>query len=87
MSEQKQPKDQIIPPPPRPGDVYVIPPEGSLGLLALGAVGLKAWREKRDAVGFWPEVAPPPEAQPPPEVAAQAEVAPQDEATMRQAGR
>ncbi len=27
-----------------------IPPEGSLGLLALGAVGVVAWRKKRDAV-------------------------------------
>ncbi len=33
---------------PQPGDVYEIPPEGSLGLLALGAVGLKLWRQKRD---------------------------------------
>ena len=27
---------------------YEIPVEGSLGLLALGAVGLHAWRKKRD---------------------------------------
>lgn len=27
---------------------FDIPVEGSLGLLALGAVGLKAWRKKRD---------------------------------------
>jgi hypothetical protein len=26
----------------------VIPAAGSLGLLALGAVGIKAWRKKRD---------------------------------------
>jgi hypothetical protein len=26
---------------------FVVPPEGSLGLLALGAVGLKAWRKAR----------------------------------------
>ena len=25
-----------------------IPADGSLGLLALGAVGIKAWRKKRD---------------------------------------
>ena len=30
-----------------PGDNYEIPVEGSLGLLALGHVGLKLWREKR----------------------------------------
>lgn len=29
---------------------YVIPPEGSLGLLALGAKGIDLWRKKRDAV-------------------------------------
>lgn len=28
---------------------FEIPIEGSLGLLALGARGLLAWREKRDA--------------------------------------
>lgn len=27
---------------------FEIPAEGSLGLLALGAVGIKAWRKKRD---------------------------------------
>jgi len=27
---------------------YEIKPEGSLGLLALGDVGLQAWRAKRD---------------------------------------
>ncbi|MDQ3046447.1 MAG: hypothetical protein M3R27_02790 [Bacteroidota bacterium] len=27
---------------------FEIPAQGSLGLLALGAVGIKAWREKRD---------------------------------------
>jgi tetratricopeptide (TPR) repeat protein len=32
---------------PPPGSAYEIPEEGSLGLLALGAVGLQAWREKR----------------------------------------
>jgi hypothetical protein len=29
-------------------DTIEIPVEGSLGLLALGAVGLKAWRKKRE---------------------------------------
>jgi len=28
---------------------YDIPPEGSLGLLALGSAGLEAWRKKRTA--------------------------------------
>ena len=32
----------------RPGEVFDIPVEGSLGLLALGAEGLKAWRSVRD---------------------------------------
>jgi len=31
-----------------------IPPEGSLGILALGAVGLTAWRRKRMEAGFFP---------------------------------
>lgn len=35
---------------PKPGEVYEIPEEGSLGLLALGAVGLKAWRQKKREV-------------------------------------
>ena len=35
-------------PPVMPGDEYVIPPEGSLGLLALGAVGLREWRYARE---------------------------------------
>jgi len=30
----------------KPGDRYVIPNEGSLGLLALGYRGLFLWREK-----------------------------------------
>ncbi len=33
------------------GEVFEIPPEGLLGLLALGAVGVKAWREKRRQAG------------------------------------
>lgn len=32
------------------GDVYEIPYEGSLGLLALGHTGLKMWREKRKQI-------------------------------------
>ena len=32
---------------PRTGKQHEIPVEGSLGLLALGAVGLKAWRLRR----------------------------------------
>jgi len=32
------------------GEPYHIPAEGSLGLLALGHIGLLAWREKRNAV-------------------------------------
>ncbi len=31
------------------GNEFKIPVEGSLGLLALGAVGLKAWRKARRA--------------------------------------
>jgi LPXTG-motif cell wall-anchored protein len=31
-----------------------IPLEGSLGILALGAAGLIAWRKKRKEAGFWP---------------------------------
>ena len=29
---------------------YIIPENGSLGLLALGDIGLIKWREKRDSV-------------------------------------
>jgi len=29
------------------GDKYIVPPEGSLGLLALGYQGLVAWRKAR----------------------------------------
>jgi|SaaInl4_200m_RNA_FD_contig_21_429611_length_315_multi_15_in_0_out_0_1 hypothetical protein len=34
-----------------PGTGYEIPVEGSLGLLALGAVGLLVWRQVRAAAG------------------------------------
>jgi len=38
---------------PQPQKVkYEIPVEGSLGLLALGHVGLKLWREKRQQVAM-----------------------------------
>ena len=30
---------------------YKIPPQGSLGLLALGDIGIKLWREKRKEAG------------------------------------
>lgn len=30
------------------GEAYSIPPEGSLGLLAMGYVGVQLWREKRE---------------------------------------
>lgn len=30
------------------GDTYVVPPEGSLGLLALGYQGLVAWRKAQE---------------------------------------
>ena len=45
------------------GKILDIPPDGMLELLALGAVGVKAWREKRRAVGepyHW-EIKPPKE--------------------------
>ena len=38
---------QNTPDPTQPLAVYDIPAEGSLGLLALGARGVIAWREKR----------------------------------------
>ena len=46
-----KPKQNPTPPAmPKPGDVYEIPAEGSLGLLALGYRGLVAWRQKRAEV-------------------------------------
>lgn len=30
------------------GDTYIVPPEGSLGLLALGYQGLVAWRKAQE---------------------------------------
>lgn len=42
MSEEQNTENM-----PQPGDVYDVPVEGSLGLLALGSVGLKAWRQKK----------------------------------------
>ena len=38
-SDKLEKKDQPI--------TFEIPVQGSLGILALGAVGIKAWREKR----------------------------------------
>ncbi len=32
--------------------VVDIPVEGSLGLLALGAVGIRAWRQKQKEMGY-----------------------------------
>lgn len=32
------------------GEVFEVPEEGSLGLLALGYIGLMAWRQKRQEV-------------------------------------
>ncbi|MEO6167199.1 MAG: hypothetical protein ABIO46_16160 [Chitinophagales bacterium] len=34
------------------GGTFVIPPEGSLGLLALGAAAVKPWRQKRIETGY-----------------------------------
>lgn len=34
------------------GKPFEIPLEGSLGLLALGATGVLAWRRKREASGY-----------------------------------
>jgi len=45
------------------GTTLEIPPEGMLGLLALGAVGIKAWRDQRQQAGMeshW-EIKPPKE--------------------------
>ena len=41
---------------PEGAELYEIPVEGSLGLLALGAVGLIAWRKKRDEAPTQPHV-------------------------------
>ncbi|MBK9730641.1 MAG: hypothetical protein IPO83_05035 [Chitinophagaceae bacterium] len=38
--------------PPAQSAVFELPPEGSLGLLALGAVAVKPWRQKRIESGF-----------------------------------
>lgn len=39
-----------------PGAVFEIPPEGSLGMLAVGAVAVKPWRQKRIESGFEAEL-------------------------------
>ena len=36
------------------GQPFDIPVEGSLGILALGAQGIKAWRAKKKEAGLWP---------------------------------
>jgi hypothetical protein len=36
------------------GQPFAVPPEGALGLLALGWVGLRVWRDKREAGGWAP---------------------------------
>ena len=41
-------KEKTVAPGKLGGTVYVIPPGGSLALLALGYRGLEIWREKRD---------------------------------------
>jgi uncharacterized FlaG/YvyC family protein len=38
------------------GKTFEIPPEGSLGLLALGAIALKPWRQQRIESGFEKEL-------------------------------
>lgn len=43
---------------------FDVPPEGALGLLALGWVGLRLWREQRQH-GGWAPAKPVPEAAPP----------------------
>lgn len=40
--EKSKPEESKLP--------FEVPVEGSLGLLALGAVGIKAWREKKKSV-------------------------------------
>lgn len=44
---------------PQPVALYDVPPEGSLGLLALGYRGLEAWRARRDGRPATPEAAAP----------------------------
>lgn len=48
MQEHQTPKTPELTTP--EGKKYDIPVEGSLGLLALGYVGLMAWRAKRNEV-------------------------------------
>ena len=52
MPDSKAPS--VLPASPIPGSVYDIPPDGSLGLLALGAAGVQAWRAKRAEVAGQP---------------------------------
>ena len=46
MEEDLKIKDEAT------GHFFEIPPEGSLGLLALGAIALKPWRQKRMDTGY-----------------------------------
>ncbi|MEM6336726.1 MAG: hypothetical protein AAF752_09165 [Bacteroidota bacterium] len=43
MTKPATPKHEL----PKAGDTYQATPQGSLGLLALGAVGLRLWRQAR----------------------------------------
>ncbi len=47
------------------GQPYEVPPGGALGLLAIGWVGLRLWRENREEGGWAPAI-PPREEQPAP---------------------
>jgi len=58
MEEEKKPAQKLTSPKaPEPtkeykvGDTYEVPPEGSLGLLALGYRGLEAWRKAQQKTG------------------------------------
>ncbi|MGD2084101.1 MAG: hypothetical protein PVF91_14155 [Chromatiales bacterium] len=42
------------------GQPFEVPPGGALGLLAVGWIGLRLWREARESGGWQPSVAPPP---------------------------
>ena len=49
MSEKPQNPNKAV-----PGATYEVTPMGSLGLLAIGDVGLRAWREAREKAGWKP---------------------------------
>ena len=50
MGKNQPTPEDSLPDTPQPGEVYEIPVEGSLALLALGARGIIAWREKKAEV-------------------------------------